>query len=122
MISAIRSSTARAERLRPAGLSRDRLASFLATFLAPVVATFLAACDGGSSSGTPSALPPSTDAAQGGAAVAALDKVSIQLNWVAEPEFGGFYAAEQKALFQSEGLEVTLVQGGPDVPAPQLVA
>ncbi len=89
---------------------------------AAILATLLAACDGGSAPGTPSALPPSTDAAQGGAAVATLDKVSIQLNWVAEPEFGGFYAAEQKALFQSEGLEVTLVQGGPDVPAPQLVA
>ncbi|MFM7052215.1 MAG: ABC transporter substrate-binding protein [Planctomycetota bacterium] len=64
----------------------------------------------------------STDVAQGGAATPALKKVKLQLNWVAEPEFGGFYAAEQKALFQAEGLEVELVQGSPGVPAPQLVA
>jgi NitT/TauT family transport system substrate-binding protein len=69
-----------------------------------------------------SAPRPSTDLAQGGTAAPELRKLRLQLNWVAEPEFGGFYAAEQKALYHSEGLDVELVQGGPDVPVPQLVA
>ena len=114
--SATRTSAPRTPATLVERLRRARLAA------AALLTAVLAACDGGSAPNSPSALPPSTDAAQGGAAIAQLDKVSIQLNWVAEPEFGGFYAAEQKALFQAEGLEVTLVQGGPDVPAPQLVA
>ena len=51
-----------------------------------------------------------------------LPRVKLQLNWVAEPEFGGFYAAAQQGLFRAAGLDVELVQGGPGVPAPQLVA
>lgn len=76
----------------------------------------LAACDGEPSS------PRLYDAAQGGAASHEFVKLKLQLNWVAEPEFGGFYAAQQRALYQAEGLEVELAQGGPDVPAAQLVA
>jgi NitT/TauT family transport system substrate-binding protein len=49
-------------------------------------------------------------------------RLSLQLNWVAEPEFGGFYAAERSGLFAKEGLAIELVQGGPQVPVPQLVA
>jgi NitT/TauT family transport system substrate-binding protein len=58
----------------------------------------------------------------GGAAPAALRKAKVQLNWVAEPEFGGFYAAQQGGAYALHGLDVELVQGGPGVPAPQLVA
>lgn len=75
----------------------------------------LAACSGGDASAP-------ADAARGGAAAPALAKVKLQLNWVAEPEFGGFYAAQQNGLFQAEGLDVELVQGSPGVPAPQLAA
>lgn len=46
----------------------------------------------------------------------------IQLNWVAEPEFGGFFAAEQQGYFADEKLQIELVQGGPGIPAAQLVA
>lgn len=48
--------------------------------------------------------------------------VRLQLNWTAEPEFGGFFAARDRGLFGAEGLEVELVQGGPGIPAAQLVA
>ena len=39
--------------------------------------------------------------------------ISIQLDWVAEPEHGGLYTAEALGYFIDEGLDVTLVQGGP---------
>jgi NitT/TauT family transport system substrate-binding protein len=39
--------------------------------------------------------------------------MSIQLDWVAEPEHGGFYTAQALSYFEDEGLDVTLVQGGP---------
>lgn len=48
--------------------------------------------------------------------------VRLQLNWTAEPEFGGFFAARERGLFAQEGLDVELVQGGPGIPAAQLVA
>lgn len=48
--------------------------------------------------------------------------ISIQLNWVPEPEFGGLYEAERAGHFAAEGLAVTILSGGPGVPAPQLAA
>ena len=38
--------------------------------------------------------------------------IRIQLDWVAEPEHGGFYTAQAHGYFRDEGLDVTLVQGG----------
>jgi len=49
-------------------------------------------------------------------------RLRLQLNWVAEPEFGGFFAAEQRGLFAKEGIDVELIQGGAGIPAAQLVA
>ena len=83
---------------------------------AVLAAGLLAACDG------PKPSSQTTELAQGGSGADDLARVKLQLNWVAEPEFGGFYAAEQNALFAKHGLEVELIQGGPGVPAPQLVA
>jgi NitT/TauT family transport system substrate-binding protein len=40
-------------------------------------------------------------------------KITVQLDWVAEPEHGGFYQAEARGFFREEGLEVTLIPGGP---------
>lgn len=40
-------------------------------------------------------------------------KLTVQLDWVAEPEHGGFYQAEAKGFFREEGLDVTLIPGGP---------
>jgi NitT/TauT family transport system substrate-binding protein len=40
-------------------------------------------------------------------------KITVQLDWVAEPEHGGFYQAEARGFFREEGLDVTLIPGGP---------
>lgn len=47
-------------------------------------------------------------------APAAPFKLSVQLDWVAEPEHGAFYTAEALGYFRDAGLDVTLVQGGPN--------
>jgi NitT/TauT family transport system substrate-binding protein len=39
-------------------------------------------------------------------------KITVQLDWVAEPEHGGFYQAQEKGYFKEAGLDVTLVPGG----------
>jgi len=80
----------------------------------------LGASIGGCDDGAPSSAM--LDAAQGGAKAPELAPVKLQLNWLPEPEFGGFYAAQDKALFAAEGLDVEIVPGGPGIPAPQLAA
>jgi NitT/TauT family transport system substrate-binding protein len=44
-----------------------------------------------------------------------LDKVSLGTNWVAEGEHGGFYQALADGTYRRHGLDVTIVQGGPNV-------
>jgi len=51
-----------------------------------------------------------------------LDKVTLALNWYPEAEHGGFYAALVKGYYKQEGLDVTILPGGPDSPVLQLVA
>ncbi len=41
-------------------------------------------------------------------------KLTVQLDWVAEPEHGSFYTAEALGYFRDENLDVTLLQGGPN--------
>ncbi|WP_092498411.1 ABC transporter substrate-binding protein [Faunimonas pinastri] len=43
----------------------------------------------------------------------ALDKVSFGTNWLAEAEHGGFYQAVADGTYKKYGLDVTIVQGGP---------
>jgi NitT/TauT family transport system substrate-binding protein len=40
-------------------------------------------------------------------------RINVQLDWVAEPEHGGLYQAQARGFFRAEGLEVTLIPGGP---------
>ncbi len=84
---------------------------------------FLAACDGGASApGSAEADAGEVPAATGATTTGAPFPMTLQLNWVAEPEFGGFFAAADLGLFAKEGLELKVVQGSADAPAPQLVA
>ncbi|MEO8377770.1 MAG: ABC transporter substrate-binding protein, partial [Candidatus Sumerlaeota bacterium] len=43
-------------------------------------------------------------------------KVSLVLNWFPEMEHGGFYAAQVEGYYAEEGLDVTIISGGVDVP------
>ena len=45
--------------------------------------------------------------------VVAQDKVRFGTNWLAEAEHGGFYQAVVDGTYASHGLDVTIVQGGP---------
>jgi NitT/TauT family transport system substrate-binding protein len=44
-----------------------------------------------------------------------LDKVSFATNWVAQAEHGGFYQALVDGTYRKQGLDVTLITGGPNV-------
>jgi NitT/TauT family transport system substrate-binding protein len=49
-------------------------------------------------------------------------KVTLALNWVPEPEFGGFYAARENGAYARRGLEVDIQGGGAGAPVVQRVA
>jgi NitT/TauT family transport system substrate-binding protein len=51
-----------------------------------------------------------------------LTPITVQLDWVAEPEHGGFYQAQARGFFREAGLDVTLIQGGANAFATQKVA
>jgi len=53
---------------------------------------------------------------------AAADKVQLTLDWKPEPEFGGFYAAQQNGSFTKHNLDVTIKSAGEGAPTWQLVA
>jgi NitT/TauT family transport system substrate-binding protein len=87
-----------------------RLASLVAAALLA-----LAACGGDDDDG---------DAAgdTGGAAEPAeLTPVTLQLKWVTQAQFAGYYAALEQGYYEDEGLEVTIKPGGPDIVPEQVV-
>jgi len=55
-----------------------------------------------------------------GAAQAA-DDVTLQLKWVTQAQFGGYYVALEKGFYEEEGLNVTIKPGGPDVAPVQVL-
>ncbi len=52
----------------------------------------------------------------------ALDKVSFATNWRAQAEHGGFYQALVDGTYKRYGLDVTIMQGGPQINARLLLA
>jgi NitT/TauT family transport system substrate-binding protein len=61
-------------------------------------------------------------AAKSGAAVPAPTPITVQLDWVPEPEHGGLFQAQARGWFREAGLDVTLVPGGPNALVNQRVA
>src|SRR2546425_8652395 len=52
----------------------------------------------------------------------AADKVTLQLKWVTQAQFAGYYAAKAKGLYTAELLDVTIRPGGLDIVPEQVVA
>jgi NitT/TauT family transport system substrate-binding protein len=71
--------------------------------VAAIAALTLSACGGGSPS-----------------ASAQMTSVRLQLQWAPQAQFAGYFAAKEKGYYADEGLDVTLLDGGPDV-VPQVV-
>ncbi len=53
---------------------------------------------------------------------AAADRLTLQLKWVAQAQFAGYYVAAAKGYYQAAGLDVTIKPGGPDVNPSQVIA
>lgn len=55
-------------------------------------------------------------------AAQAADEVKLQLQWVTQAQFAGYYVALEKGYYEEEGLDVTILPGGPDIAPPQVLA
>ncbi|MEX1179069.1 MAG: ABC transporter substrate-binding protein, partial [Nitriliruptor sp.] len=51
-----------------------------------------------------------------------LESTSLQLKWVAQAQFAGFFAADDQGFYEEECLQVDIMEGGPDVGPAQVVA
>ena len=61
-------------------------------------------------------------AAAAAATVQAADDVKLQLQWVTQAQFAGYYVALDKGFYAAEDLNVTILPGGPDIAPPQVLA
>ena len=52
----------------------------------------------------------------------AADEVTLQLKWVTQAQFAGYYVTQDKRFYEEEGLDVTILPGGPDIAPPQVIA
>jgi len=52
----------------------------------------------------------------------AQDKMALQLKWVTQAQFAGYYVAKDKGFYKEVGLDVTVKPGGPDVNPSQVIA
>ena len=55
-------------------------------------------------------------------AAQAADDVKLQLQWVTQAQFAGYYVALDKGYYSDEGLNVTILPGGPDIAPPHVLA
>jgi NitT/TauT family transport system substrate-binding protein len=50
------------------------------------------------------------------------EAVKLQLKWVAQAQFAGYYVAQAKGYYKDAGLDVTILPGGPDINPEQVLA
>jgi len=58
----------------------------------------------------------------GGFAAQAADDVTLQLKWVTQAQFAGYYVALDNGFYEEEGLNVEIKPGGPDIAPSQVIA
>ncbi|TFD47699.1 ABC transporter substrate-binding protein [Cryobacterium frigoriphilum] len=84
---------------------QTRRIRFLATIgLLSVGSLALAGCSSGAAS-------PNGDTDASGD----LTPITLQLQWVAQAQFAGYYAAVDQGFYEDEGLDVTIAEGGGDI-------
>ena len=52
----------------------------------------------------------------------AQDALTLQLKWVTQGQFAGYYVAKEKGFYDEAGLDVTIKPGGPDIAPEQVIA
>ncbi len=93
----------------------------LLTLIALLMALFLVAC------ATPAAAPEADsdeteEMAEGESDCEELTPVSLQLQWVTQSQFAGYYAAKDQGFYEAQCLDVTILEGAVEIVPQQVVA
>ena len=86
-----------------------------------VLTLALAACGSDDDDGEPAAGGDETEATTTGEEPQEQTAVTLQLKWVTQGQFAGYYAALEQGYYEDEGLDVTIKPGGPDIVPEQVV-
>jgi NitT/TauT family transport system substrate-binding protein len=107
-------------------MRRQRIRTLVAATAALALVTAACGSDDSDSSSTDADTTGDTSASGAdtsgeGADCASVDEVSLQLQWVTQAQFAGYYAAQQEGFNDRYCLDVTIVEGGVEiVPQTQL--
>ena len=86
-----------------------------------VLTLALAACGSDDDDGEPAAGGDETVAETTAEEPQETTAVTLQLKWVTQGQFAGYYAALEQGYYEEEGLDVTIKPGGPDIVPEQVV-
>jgi len=86
-----------------------------------LVGVVLAAC-GQAPAAAPTSAPAVAATSAPAGTTPVVSKVTLQLKWVPQAQFAGYYAALDQNFYAAEGLDVTILPGGPDIVPEQVVA
>jgi NitT/TauT family transport system substrate-binding protein len=86
------------------------------------LAALAAACGNDDDTETDDADAAADDAGTDDAAAGELTPVRLQLQWFAQTQFAGYYAAEALGFYEDEGLDVEILEGGVDIVPQQVLA
>jgi NitT/TauT family transport system substrate-binding protein len=84
--------------------------------LAASILVLAAACAG------PAASPTPAPTATGAPTPGPLTKVRLQLQWVTQSQFAGYFAAVDQGFYEAEGLDVAILQGAVEIVPQSVVA
>ncbi|WP_343221863.1 ABC transporter substrate-binding protein [Paenibacillus tritici] len=99
---------------------------WVASFL--MLMALLAGCGGNNAANTPAAEATGGNAASAPEPAASAEPgaepvtVKLQLKWVPQAQFAGYFLAQDKGYYAAEGLKVEILPGGPDIVPEQQVA
>lgn len=94
-----------------------RLLSFV--LLTSLVTGTFAGCSSNSSSAATSATSSTSSTSS---AAGTLTKVTLQLKWLPQSQFMGYYVAQEKGYYKDEGIDINILPGGSDIIPEQQVS
>lgn len=108
--------------MKPVTVRRSIALSLIVALIAVILAACGSKTDNSSSSGSSGSNAGNTSGGASEPETKTPVKATLVLNWFAEPEHGGNFAALVKGFYKDAGLDMTLMPGGPQVSSTQIVA
>jgi len=101
-------------------MTRKKWTSLVAALLA--FSLLAAACGDSGGTASSSTTAPDNSGGSGASDCTTVDNVSLQLQWVTQSQFAGYYAAKDKGFYNDFCINATIVEGGVDIVPQQQLA